>query len=79
MEKEIDIGELKQMWRGFKEYAQDNCIELVIEDDFGVWWDCYVTGYLRCDDMINETCYPLEYNSKVMLRALQQALKESGR
>ncbi len=72
----IEIEELQQIWKGFKSYALDNCIDLVIEDDFGVWWDCYVAGYLRCDNMINETVYPPEYNSKVMLDELQQILKE---
>ena len=76
MEKSIDIDEIKQIWKGFKKYAQDNCIDLRLEDDFGEWWDCYVSGYFRCDDMINETTYPPEYNSKVILRALQHALKE---
>ena len=72
----LDIVELQQIWKGFKSYALDNCIDLATEDDFGVWWDCYVTGYLRCDSMINETVYPPEYNSKVMLDELQQILKD---
>ncbi len=78
MSDEIDIVELKQMWKGFKEYALDNCIDLSQEDDFGDWWDCYVAGYLRCDNMINETVYPPEHNSKVMLDKLRDAgaLKE---
>ena len=74
----IDIEELQQIWKGFKSYALDNGINLNQWDDFGDWWDCYVAGYLRCDDMINETVYPPEYNSKVMLSQLQQALKEGG-
>ncbi len=72
----LDIVELQQIWKGFKSYALDNCINLDVEDDFGVWWDCYVAGYLRCDSMINETVYPPEYNSKVMLDELQQILKD---
>ena len=76
MEKKIEVEELKQMWKGFKSYAEDNGINLDAEDDFGDWWDCYVAGYKRCDDMINETVYLPGYNSKVMLRELQQALKE---
>ena len=76
MENSLDIEELKQIWNGFKSYAEDNCIDLVVEDDYGVWWDCYVAGYKRCDDMINETVYDPTFNSKVMLETLQQALKE---
>ncbi len=76
MEEKINIEELQQMWKGFGRYALDNGINLDQEDDFVDWWDCYITGYLRCDDMINETCYLPEYNSKVMLDELQKALKE---
>ncbi len=72
MEKSIDIDELKQIWKGFKEYAQDNGINLQHEDDFGEWWDCYTAGYFRCDNMINETVYPPEYNSKVILDKLRE-------
>lgn len=72
----MEIDELKQIWKGFKAYALDNCIDLVVEDDYGVWWDCYVAGYKRCDDLMNETIYPVEYNSKIMLRQLQQAQNE---
>jgi len=75
MEDSLDIEELKQIWKGFKSYAEDNGIDLAHEDDFGVWWDCYVAGYKRCDDMINETVYDPAFNSKVMLEKLQQALK----